>query len=45
MSLNWDFVETSVQAFYEKRDRRRNHLPLIIQFKVIEWEMEHETKR
>ena len=24
------FVETPVQAFYKKRDRRRNHLPLII---------------
>jgi putative transposase len=30
MSLNWDELEIPVQAFYKKRDRRRNHLPLII---------------
>ena len=30
MSLNWDQLETPVQAFYEKIDRRRNQLPFII---------------
>jgi len=30
MSLNWDQLETPVQAFYKKRDRRRNQLPFII---------------
>ena len=30
MSLNWDQLETPVQAFYKKIDRRRKQLPLII---------------
>jgi MoxR-like ATPase len=30
MSLNWDQLETSVQAFYKKIDRRRKQLPFII---------------
>ena len=30
MSLNWDQLETPVQAFYKKIDRRRKQLPFII---------------
>jgi putative transposase len=30
MSLNWDQLETPIQAFYKKRDRRRSQLPFII---------------
>ncbi|MGA9153029.1 MAG: integrase core domain-containing protein, partial [Candidatus Nitrosopolaris sp.] len=30
MSLNWDQLETPVQAFYKSIDRRRKQLPLII---------------
>lgn len=30
MSLNWDDLETPIQAFYRKVDRRRKRLPFII---------------
>ena len=30
MSLNWDRLETPVQAFYKKIDRRRKQLPVAI---------------
>ncbi len=30
MSLNWDQLETPIQAFYKKIDRRRKQLPFII---------------
>lgn len=30
MSLNWDELETPIQAFYRKADRRRKQLPFII---------------
>jgi putative transposase len=30
MSLNWDELETPIQAFYRKVDRRRKRLPFII---------------
>jgi putative transposase len=30
MSLNWDELETPIQAFYRKIDRRRRHLPFMV---------------
>ena len=30
MSLDWDLLETTVQAFYKKIDRRRGQLPVAI---------------
>jgi putative transposase len=30
MSLNWDALETPIQAFYRKIDRRRKRLPFTI---------------
>ena len=42
MSLNWDQLETPVQAFYKKRDRRRNQLPFITDnlSVIANWEIE-----